>query len=122
MEINAHAGSDVVASGMVSLIRIVQGLSNDATPEAKFVGVLAQSALVFEPEVTRLPGDACVSAIFRITFLILLFSSDHDAVLRFRIGGVFREISRKSQFTAQRIFPSRSIDVLIRQKRCKIFR
>ena len=103
---DAQSGSDVVASGEVSMERNLQGLSSDATPEAKFGAVLALSALVSKPEVTRLPGDACVSAIFRVTFLKVLFSSDHAGILRFWIGGVVRKISRKSEITAQRIFPT----------------
>ena len=43
-----------------------------------------------KPEVTRLPGEACVSAIFGITFLMVLFSSDHDGVVGFWIGGLVR--------------------------------
>ena len=102
--------------------RILQGLSNGPTPEAIMVGVLALSVLVSEPEVTRLPGDACVSAIFGVTFLKVLFPSDHAGILGFWIGGVVRKISRKSEFTAQRICPTRCIDVLINRNRCKIVR
>ena len=107
---------------MISVNRILQGLSNGPTPEAIFVGVLALSALVSEPEVTRLPGDACVSAIFGVTFLKVLFSSDHAGILGFWIGGVVRKILRKSEFTAQRILKSRFSDVLMNPNRCKFVR
>ena len=43
-----------------------------------------------KPEVTRLPGEACVSAIFGITFLMVLFPSDLDGVVGFWIGGLVR--------------------------------
>ena len=87
---DAQSGSGVVASGEVSMERNLQGLSSDATPEAKFGAVLALSALVSKPEVTRLPGEACVSAIFGITFLMVLFPSDLDGVVGFWIGGLVR--------------------------------
>ena len=47
---DAQSGSDVVASGRVSMERTRQGLSSDETPEAKFDAVRALSS--FDPDRT----------------------------------------------------------------------
>ena len=74
------------------------------------------------PEMMRLPGDACVSAIFVDTTSKATFLSDHDDVLGFEIGGLVREKSRFFHFTAQRIFSTRSLDVLIEKFGANIVR
>ena len=47
--------------------------------------------------VLRIAGATCVSALFGITFLIVLFDADHAGVLDFPIGGLVLEKMAKSE-------------------------
>ena len=68
--------------------------------------------------VLRLAVATCVSATFVGDTFKPIFLADVDDVLDFLIGGLVRKISHFFEFTAQRIFPTWSIDVLIKKIRC----
>ena len=101
----ARAGNDFVEEDLSRSIRWCNSRS-----EIRRRSRAIRSCL--RPEMMRLPGDACVSAIFVDTTSKATFLSDHDDVLGFEIGGLVREKSRFFHFTAQRIFSTRSLDVL----------
>ena len=57
-------------------------------------GVVAVGAVL---PVSCVTGATCVSALFRVNFLRVLFRADHDDVLGFSIGGPVRKLLTNSQ-------------------------